>query len=184
MTDSKKEQAFDWARFIKVQQSLPNVNKAGRGNFGEYMKLDDLNPAMLKVLNKHDFAWITQPTVQDGKQCLKYTLVDCKSGATLSDIMELATEKLTPQGQGSAITYARRYSLTAVTGLVADMDDDGEEASKEPTDKTKSLEQLTELVNNAKDKDELRKVYAGLSPKEKQIALPIMTAKISENEAA
>ena len=31
-----------------------------------------------------------------------------------------------PQGIGSAITYARRYGLSAILGLVADEDDDGE----------------------------------------------------------
>ena len=34
----------------------------------------------------------------------------------------------TPQGQGSAITYARRYSLVAILGL-SDSDDDGNQAS-------------------------------------------------------
>jgi ERF superfamily len=33
-----------------------------------------------------------------------------------------------PQEQGSAITYARRYCLCAVTGVAADADDDGQAA--------------------------------------------------------
>jgi hypothetical protein len=39
-----------------------------------------------------------------------------------------------PQEQGSALTYARRYALSAVLGLAVDEDDDGNEASK-PTAK-------------------------------------------------
>jgi hypothetical protein len=43
--------------------------------------------------------------------------------------MPLLLAKSDPQGQGSAITYARRYALMAVLGLVADEDDDGNKAS-------------------------------------------------------
>jgi hypothetical protein len=39
----------------------------------------------------------------------------------------------TPQGVGSAITYARRYSLSAILGLVADDDDDAESAMNRPS---------------------------------------------------
>jgi len=35
-----------------------------------------------------------------------------------------------PQGQGSAITYQRRYALGAILGLNIDADDDGNQASK------------------------------------------------------
>ena len=34
------------------------------------------------------------------------------------------------QAQGSAITYARRYALMSMLGLVADTDDDGEAADR------------------------------------------------------
>lgn len=37
----------------------------------------------------------------------------------------LPVEKMTPQSAGSAITYARRYALSAALCLVADDDDDG-----------------------------------------------------------
>lgn len=48
-----------------------------------------------------------------------------ESGQYISDVMRLHLVKDDPQGQGSAITYARRYSYMAVLGLVADVDDDG-----------------------------------------------------------
>jgi hypothetical protein len=38
-----------------------------------------------------------------------------------------------PQGYGSAVTYARRYDLSALIGLASD-DDDGNEASKPAND--------------------------------------------------
>jgi hypothetical protein len=44
--------------------------------------------------------------------------------------MLLLLAKNDPQGQGSAITYARRYSLCSVLNLVADDDDDGQAAAQ------------------------------------------------------
>jgi hypothetical protein len=38
-------------------------------------------------------------------------------------------EKNTPQGIGSALTYMRRYSLSAAFGITSDQDDDGNQAS-------------------------------------------------------
>ena len=42
------------------------------------------------------------------------------------------TDKLTPQAMGSAITYARRYALSAIVGIAPDDDDDGNAASVTP----------------------------------------------------
>lgn len=48
----------------------------------------------------------------------------------------LPVEKMTPQSAGSAITYARRYALSAALCLVADDDDDGNGAGVDkPTGK-------------------------------------------------
>jgi hypothetical protein len=41
-------------------------------------------------------------------------------------------DKLTPQAIGSAITYARRYALSAIVGIAPDDDDDGNAASVTP----------------------------------------------------
>ena len=41
-------------------------------------------------------------------------------------------DKLTPQAMGSAITYARRYALSAIVGIAPDDDDDGNAASVTP----------------------------------------------------
>ena len=46
-------------------------------------------------------------------------------------------DKLTPQAVGSAITYARRYALSAIVGIAPDDDDDGNGASGKDADVTK-----------------------------------------------
>lgn len=52
------------------------------------------------------------------------------SGQFIAHTMTLHLPKTDPQGQGSAVTYARRYSFMSVLGLVADVDDDGNAASQ------------------------------------------------------
>lgn len=59
---------------------------------------------------------------------------------------------LTGQQLGSALTYARRYSLSAITGLAADDDDDGASAEKErPKPPVSSPKRLTMLIDAAKE---------------------------------
>lgn len=88
------------------------------------------------------------------------------SGEELASTMRLhlAPDKkgnITPQSQGSAITYARRYALSAALGIVTDVDDDGNEASKGVA--TISPAQQRELVAAAKER--------GLTPVDAQDAL-------------
>jgi hypothetical protein len=57
-----------------------------------------------------------------------------KSGEWVQQEYLLPMDKVTPQGAGSAITYARRYALQAMAGIPA-VDDDAEAAMlrNEPT---------------------------------------------------
>ena len=66
---------------------------------------------------------------EDGRDALVTYLLH-SSGQYLAHTMVLHLPKSDPQGQGSAVTYARRYSFMSVLGLVADVDDDGNAASK------------------------------------------------------
>ena len=61
---------------------------------------------------------------------LEYWLLH-KSGQYLADTLVIPVTQLNAQGVGSAITYARRYSLAAIAG-VAPEDDDGEAAIGRP----------------------------------------------------
>ena len=60
-------------------------------------------------------------------------------------------QKATPQGYGSAITYAKRYSLAMACGISAAQDDDGNQAEKETPAKVdfKDLETPIEDLGQA-----------------------------------
>jgi hypothetical protein len=97
-----------------------------------YVSLHALLEAVLPVLNRHGLVLVQMPT-GDG---LRTTIIHADSGEYIEATMQLSVEKPTPQAQASAITYARRYSLMAALGLVADEDDDGNQATAAPATRT------------------------------------------------
>lgn len=56
------------------------------------------------------------------------TMLIHASGEWMGEELRLPVLQPTPQGIGSVITYARRYSLSAMVGVAPDDDDDGEAA--------------------------------------------------------
>jgi len=66
----------------------------------------------------------------DGGVCVE-TVLHGHGGSLSSGKVFVQAEKQTPQGYGSALTYARRYSLSLATGSGADKDDDANSAEDE-----------------------------------------------------
>jgi hypothetical protein len=74
--------------------------------------------------------WLCQypvPVEQPNSLGLVTKLTHVESGQWQSSLAVVPLPKADPQGMGSAITYARRYALTAMLGMVTE-DDDGEGA--------------------------------------------------------
>ena len=67
------------------------------------------------------------------------------SGEWIASETALKAVKQDPQAQGSAITYARRYALSAILGVASEEDDDGNAGTK-PTPKP-APKQLPENPN-------------------------------------
>jgi hypothetical protein len=93
----------------------------------KYTPLDTIVEHVGPILTRHGLVWVTKPCRDStDAPALAYRLVHAHSKEAEEGIMPLLLSKSDPQGQGSAITYARRYALTSVLNLVADADDDGE----------------------------------------------------------
>lgn len=98
----------------------------------KYQDYPSLLEQVKPVLLKHNFIWITGPGVNvdnGGEPTLVYALKHKSGENASSGVMLLSAKGVTPQDQGSAITYARRYALTAVLDIAADEDDDGNKAT-------------------------------------------------------
>ena len=78
--------------------------------------------------------WLTQITVpsEPGTIALLTKLTHAASGEFQAALTVLPLQRPDCQGAGSAITYARRYALTAMLGMVTEDDDDGEGAKLPP----------------------------------------------------
>ncbi len=67
---------------------------------------------------------------KEGGGLVLETILAHKSGEWISSACPILAKDATAQSMGSAITYARRYSLAAIVGIVAGEDDDGNQASQ------------------------------------------------------
>lgn len=112
----------------KAQGNMSAAAKDGKANYGKYATLDSVWDAARKPLSDNGLA-VTQATDMAGDSMVLVTTLMHASGEWIGGVYPVRPVQNTPQGMGSAITYARRYSLSALLGLTADDDDDGNAAS-------------------------------------------------------
>lgn len=95
-----------------------------------YADLTSVWDACREALTKNGFSVIQRTDFEAGGEVWLETMLLHASGEHVSSRYPLRPAKQDPQGFGSAITYARRYCLAAIVGVVADEDDDGNAASQ------------------------------------------------------
>jgi len=97
-----------------------------------FASLASVRNAVVPVLAKHGIC-LTQDvqTVEKGVAC--YTTLTHESGQRMAfGPLVMPASKPDAQGFGSAATYARRYAMMAVCGVVGDDDDDANSATGKP----------------------------------------------------
>lgn len=94
-----------------------------------YADLGAVIDACREAMSKNGIAWSQVPSVRDGGIVVLTTIIMHSSGEWLSGEYPIQPTKNDPQGMGSALTYARRYSLSSMLGIAADEDDDGNAGS-------------------------------------------------------
>lgn len=93
----------------------------------KYADLGSIWDAARPVLSKNGLC-IMQTTEMNGDKIIMVTTLAHNSGQWMKSHLPLNPSKNDSQGVGAAITYLRRYSLSALVGVVCDDDDDGETA--------------------------------------------------------
>jgi len=172
-SDSTKEIATALAKF---QGSMSAVKKDAVNPFykSKYATLDTIWEAIRKPLSENGLSVVQTLGIVEGNSVLETTLYHT-SGELISGVQLVNPVKLDPQGLGSAITYARRYSLSAILGIVADDDDDANIATK-PESKQEPKAKSPETPSKSASEDSItepqtKKIYAlakakGFSPEE------------------
>lgn len=113
---------------LLIQRNPPVLVKDQDGQVGsqktKYANLIQVNEKVLPLLNANGVTYTCLPNVQDdGRFALEYELLHVPSGTFKRGKYALKLSEQ-PMQMGSAITYARRYALLAVLGIVAENEDD------------------------------------------------------------
>lgn len=131
---------------VAFQGKVESVTRNKENKFfnSEYATLDEIIETIRKPLSESGLALAQFP---NGKGQL-ITLLLHISGEFFQNTIELIPKETTAQGQGGVITYARRYSLSAMLGIATEKDDDGNEANGKKST-------TTTIKNEVKDAGDL-----------------------------
>jgi len=94
-----------------------------------YASLASVWQSIRKPLTNHGLSIIQRTYHEDGMIHLA-TILAHKDGGTVISHMPICPIGAPAQEMGSALTYARRYCIAAMVGVVSDEDDDGKAASQ------------------------------------------------------
>lgn len=130
-TRPKRSQSIDKlaTALAKAQGQMLNADKDAKGTYGKYATLAATWDAIRKPLSDNEIAVYQRIMPIAGNPTLCTMLIH-SSGEFMDDCeLELRfdnSNRMTAmQAMGSAVTYARRYCLQAVTGVAPADDDDG-----------------------------------------------------------
>ena len=147
------------AALVAFQGEMPKVHKgktaqvptkSGGSYSYSYADLADVSAAATPLLVKHGLSFTAQPRRTEQGDYELVGVLRHTSGQ--SDEGALPLHGRTPQELGSAITYARRYLLGCLTGIVTDDDTDAAPAQDAPRTRRapSAQEQAAAALNAAK----------------------------------
>ena len=139
------------------QNEVPIIHNETQGYGYTYTKLSTIFPIINPLLKKHGLGF-TQ--LGDGTS-LKTIVFHIESGESIESILEIPKGvELKGMNQfqvlGSALTYIRRYALSAALGIITDKDSDakGEEKKRDFTTEIKNCKYIIDLENLWKSMNE------------------------------
>lgn len=133
----------------KAQSDFMVAKKDAKNPFfkSKYATLNSVYEAVAQALLSNGLT-IIQPICGDS---VETTLIHASGQFITSSCPIVCAKANDPQAMGSAITYARRYSLASLLGVMTDEDDDGEKAmararpsSKQPVKEAPKAEKKQE----------------------------------------
>lgn len=136
------------AALVKAQRAFsPALKTSTNPHFKtKYADLAACVEAVLDALNTEG-VYLMQSNHEDATGVTVETVFIHESGEQISaGKLHVPAAKQDPQGFGSALTYARRYSLMAACGIAPE-DDDGNAAQRKKPDVDAIVRSITNAVN-------------------------------------
>jgi hypothetical protein len=114
----------------KAQAEMQNapLNKVNPHFKSKYADLAAIRDTVTAPLAKHGLALMQTTGIDENGQFALFTRLSHSSGEWMLGVYPLPLDPGKPQQMGSAMTYARRYTLAAMVGIAADEDDDANAA--------------------------------------------------------
>lgn len=134
-------------------------NKKNSHFKNEYADLSEVIDCVKSAYGQQGLAVIQTPTYEEGQVKVYCTVVSQEGEFVTFAPSEAPASKLDSQGVGSAITYLRRYSASAMAFITQD-DDDGKDASVQQGKSPKiNVAQEKEAFNEITDTDTLGQAW-------------------------
>lgn len=133
------------AALVAIQEDM-HVNKDGKNPHfkSKYATLDNILDTIKPTL-KNSGLVVLQGCKTDERKIDCTTRVFHTSGEWIESVATVYADKGTPQGYGSAITYARRYGLATTLGIGLMDDDDANGAEKAANEAEVKAQKLADL---------------------------------------
>ena len=156
---------------VKAQKAFgPALKSSTNPHFkSRYADLAACVEAVIDALNDNGIA-----LVQHSHDCADGIIIETifihESGEMISGgKLHVPATKQDAQGYGSAMTYARRYSLQAACGIAPE-DDDGNQASRPSKPKsTRTKAEIEALITAATSSDQLTATWKTLAADEREM---------------
>lgn len=139
---------------LALSKAQKNIGSAAKGSANPFFKskyadLGSVMEACKEALNNEGIT-VLQPvtTTPEGKHAVETVLLH-ESGESISSTMTLELTKTNMQDLGSAISYARRYSLQSLVFIPAE-DDDGEKSMTRTTTPTTIVKKPASFARETK----------------------------------
>jgi len=149
--------------FVKAQKAFgPALKTSTNPHFrSKYADLSNCIEAVIGALNDNGIG-LMQRTYECPTGVMVETIFVHESGEVMEcGMLHVPAAKQDPQGYGSALTYARRYSLLAATGLAPE-DDDGNAGSRRaetPQIDAGMMADHISAIDASANKEELQTAY-------------------------
>ena len=117
--------------FVQAQKDFaPALTDSTNPHFrNKYVSLQGSIEAVIDSLNNNGIALIQKTHDCDTGVRVETIFIHTSGESMSGGVIHVPADKQTPQGYGSALTYARRYSLMSACGIAPE-DDDGNMAEQ------------------------------------------------------
>lgn len=131
---------------------LPKTKKVtvkthdGKSYSYTYADLATIIETILPITSKHGLSILQLPSFKEGRSTLITRLLH-NSGQWIECELPLRTQRDGAQAMGSALTYMRRYGMSAILCLATDEDEDGQLADTDHVGATAQVKKGTPVVD-------------------------------------